>query len=57
MMNYSIGEVARQLEICPQTLRNWEKKGFIPKPHRSPIDRRLYSSENIKQIQDYIQRR
>ena len=56
-MDYSIGEVAKILEVSPQSLRNWEKQGLIPKPHRRPTDLRQYTKEDIQTIKQFIERR
>ena len=56
-MTYSIGEVAKMLEVCPQTLRNWEKLGFIKKVHRRPTNHRRYTDEDIKTIKEYLNSR
>ena len=53
-MFYSIGEVAKALEISPQSLYQWEQQGFIPKPHRTPTNHRRYSSDNIKAIREFL---
>jgi len=56
-MSYSIGEVAKMLEVSPQSLRNWEVQGFIPKPHRSLTNRRRYGDEDIRAIRNYVNSR
>ena len=56
-MANSIGKIAEMLEVSPQSLRKWEKQGFIPAPHRRPTGRRDYSTEDIKAIQDYLNSR
>lgn len=56
-MTYSIGEVAKMVEVCPNSLRHWEKKGFIPKPHRRPTNRREYTDEDIRAIKEYLNKR
>ena len=38
-MTYSIGEVAKKLNVSPQSLRNWEREGLIVKPDRRPTNR------------------
>ena len=52
-MTYSIGEVAKMLNVSTQSLRSWERQGFIPECPRSPTNRRQYSDEGIKAIKDY----
>jgi DNA-binding transcriptional MerR regulator len=56
-MTYRIGEVARMLEVSTASLRSWERHMFIPRPHRSPTDRRLYCNEDIQAIRDYLTER
>jgi DNA-binding transcriptional MerR regulator len=53
-MTYSIGEVAKMLNVSTQSLRSWERQGFIPECPRSPTNRRQYSDEGIKAIKDYL---
>jgi DNA-binding transcriptional MerR regulator len=47
---YSIGAVARMLDIPPATLRTWEERYGLPKPQRSPGGHRLYSRDQIGQL-------
>tara|TARA_Y100000310_G_scaffold298129_1_gene331763 strand:+ start:152 stop:454 length:303 start_codon:yes stop_codon:yes gene_type:complete len=53
-MTYSIGEVAKMLEVSPVSLRNWERQGLIPKPHRSLTNRRRYGAEDIEAIKNRL---
>lgn len=53
-MIYSIGEVAKMLDVSPQSLRTWEKQGFIPKPKRSPTNHRRYGDEAIRAIEQFL---
>ena len=43
---YLINEVAKLLDIHPQTLRQYEREGFV-KPSRTNGKIRLYSQQNI----------
>ncbi len=43
---YSIGDVASELGVHPQTLRNWERAGLI-KPTRVAGNRRVYFNEDL----------
>ncbi len=45
----SIGEAARELGVSDQTLRTWEKKGFI-KAVRLPSGYRRYTVEEIERM-------
>lgn len=47
---YSIGAVARMLDIPAATLRTWEERYGLPKPERSPGGQRLYSRDQIGQL-------
>jgi CheY-like chemotaxis protein len=47
---YSIGAVARMLEIPVATIRNWEERYGSIVPERSAGGHRLYSRENVEQL-------
>ena len=47
---YSIGAVARMLDVPPATLRTWEERYGLPKPERSAGGHRLYSREQVAQL-------
>ena len=47
---YSIGAVARMLEIPVATIRNWEERYTTIVPERSPGGHRLYSRDQIEQL-------
>ena len=53
-MVYTIGEVAKMLEVSRESLRNWENQGFIPKCHRRPTDRREYTDTNVEAIREFL---
>jgi MerR family transcriptional regulator/heat shock protein HspR len=46
---FTISNIATMLEIHPQTLRLYEREGFI-KPSRTKGNTRLYSLQNVEQI-------
>jgi MerR family transcriptional regulator/heat shock protein HspR len=46
---FTISNIAKMLEIHPQTLRLYEREGFI-KPLRTKGNTRLYSPQNVEQI-------
>jgi DNA-binding transcriptional MerR regulator len=48
-----IGPAARILEKCPDTLRNWDKSGFF-KPARDAFGRRIYSEQDLKELQEKL---
>jgi CheY-like chemotaxis protein len=47
---YSIGAVARMLDIPPATLRTWEERYGLPVPKRIPGGHRLYSRDQVDQL-------
>jgi DNA-binding transcriptional MerR regulator len=47
---YSIGAVARMLEIPAATIRNWEERYATIVPERSPGGHRLYSRDQVEQL-------
>jgi DNA-binding transcriptional MerR regulator len=47
---YSIGAVARMLDIPPSTLRAWEERYSVIKPRRSEGSQRLYSRAQVEQL-------
>jgi hypothetical protein len=51
---YSIGDVAEELAVHPQTLRNWERAGLIS-PTRVAGNRRVYFSDDLEKLR-YIVR-
>lgn len=46
---YTIGVVARMVDLHPQTLRNYEQIGLVV-PHRTPGNIRLYSQREIDRL-------
>ena len=50
MRDLSIGEVAKMLEVTPETLRNWEKtEKFVPYL-RTESGQRRYSQEQVEEF-------
>src|SRR5215207_11070939 len=47
---YSIGAVARMLDIPVATIRNWEERYASIVPERSPGGHRLYSRDHVEQL-------
>lgn len=47
---YSIGAVARMLDISPSTLRAWEERYSVITPVRSQGSQRLYSRTQVEQL-------
>lgn len=52
---YSIGAVARMVDISPATLRAWEERYGVVRPARSRGDQRLYSRDQVDQLR-FVQR-
>ena len=50
---YVISVAARLLDVHPQTLRNYERAGFL-RPTRTEGKRRLYSADDIEQLRQLI---
>jgi MerR family mercuric resistance operon transcriptional regulator len=50
MDGFTIGELARQANVHVETLRYYERRGLIPKPHRTVSNYRVYSSENLRRV-------
>ena len=50
---YVISVAARLLDVHPQTLRNYERAGFL-RPTRTEGKRRLYSAADIEQLRHLI---
>ena len=50
---YVISVAARLLNVHPQTLRNYERAGFL-RPTRTEGRRRLYSAEDIERLRHLI---
>lgn len=51
----SIGEAARIVGRCVDTLRQWEAKGLV-KPIRDTANRRVYSPEDIRLMRRLVNR-
>jgi CheY-like chemotaxis protein len=47
---YSIGAVARMLDVPVATIRNWEERYETVVPERSPGGHRLYSRDQVEQL-------
>jgi DNA-binding transcriptional MerR regulator len=47
---FSIGAVARMLELAPATIRTWEARYHLVVPHRSEGGQRLYSRDQVEQL-------
>jgi MerR family mercuric resistance operon transcriptional regulator len=50
MDGFSIGELASQANVHVETLRYYERRGLIPKPHRTVSNYRVYSSDNLRRL-------
>jgi DNA-binding transcriptional MerR regulator len=47
---FSIGAVARMLDLAPATIRTWETRYGLIAPERSQGGQRLYSREHVDQL-------
>ena len=47
---FSIGAVARMLDLAPATIRTWETRYGLIEPQRSGGGQRLYSREHVEQL-------
>ena len=43
----SIGDLARRYNVCPQSIRNWEKNGTIPPAIRTTGGHRRFGQPHI----------
>lgn len=48
-MKLNISEASRYLKVSKDTLRRWEKRGYITS-HRTPSNRRFYEKEQLDNI-------
>jgi len=51
---FTIGEVAAMIGFSPHTIRAWERRHKILKPHRTPSNQRRYSVEDIELLREVI---
>jgi len=42
---YKIKDISDLLELSARTIKNWEKKGYIPKPRRNKWGWRVYTEK------------
>lgn len=54
---YKTIEVCKLFDVSKATLFRWEREGLISGPARDWRNWRVYTSQNIKEIQHLIQRR
>lgn len=47
MSTHQIGDVARRLDLDPDTLRWFERHGVVPNPARDAGGRRVYTDDNV----------
>lgn len=55
---YSIGAVAKMVDIPAQTLRSWEDRYALIVPVRSPAGQRLYTRDHVEElrfVRDHVQ--
>ena len=49
-----IRDAARETGVNPVTLRAWERRYGLVKPHRTAKGHRLYSADQLQQIQQIL---
>jgi PAS domain-containing protein len=54
LAEFTIGEVAAMIGFSPHTIRAWERRHKILKPHRTPSNQRRYSVEDIELLRSVI---
>ena len=47
-MAYTVGEVAKLLNVAPSTLRYYESEGLLPEVERTESGRRRYSDRDVE---------
>ncbi|MGN0165783.1 MAG: MerR family transcriptional regulator [Lachnospiraceae bacterium] len=50
-MTYTIGEMAKRLEVAPSTLRYYDKEGLLPFVERSESGIRVFKDEDFEWLQ------
>ena len=55
MNGLKIADVAKILGVHPETLRRYERRGVLPPAKRHPLGWRVYSAEDIKELQRRLQ--
>jgi len=51
---FTIGEVASMIGFSPHTIRAWERRHNILKPHRTPSGQRRYTAEDVELLREVI---
>jgi len=47
---FSIGDIAGQFGVSPESLRNWERQRLIPPPCRTPGKHRRYTILHVRAV-------
>ena len=50
MKPITIGRLAKATDVSSETIRYYERSGFLPEPDRTPSGYRVYGSDSIKRI-------
>jgi Hg(II)-responsive transcriptional regulator len=45
------GELAKQAQVNPETLRYYEREGLLPEPERTTAGYRVYTAEDVQRVQ------
>ncbi len=51
MDKLTIGKVAKQANVCVETLRYYERRGLVTLPPRNDSNYRLYPQETVRRVQ------
>ena len=51
MDRLTIGKVAKQANVCVETLRYYERRGLVTLPPRNDSNYRLYPQETVRRVQ------
>ena len=50
MERLTIGELAKQGEVNPETIRYYERQGLLPRPPRTPSGYRQFPSDSVRRV-------
>ena len=48
--NLTVGNLAKQCGVNLETVRYYEGKGLLPKPHRTPSGYRIYNHDSVRRL-------
>lgn len=50
MRQLTTGELAKQCQVNPETIRYYEREGLLPRPPRSPSGYRSFSADDLRRV-------